>query len=188
MATCQIDLDGLDNHRFWKDYWNNGLVVTALYFLPYLRAMPQRSGAALAAIINAPTGGVLIHCMEGRDRTGMIALLLLAAVDNNTEDIVADYLETVRLGDLRAATSNRDNDEALIEELCRFHGSTAQDAFRSAVTGLQLSARFAASGLTDQELHGLRTWSGVISVQPPSRPAFCSLASGSRTRVREHLG
>lgn len=31
VATRQVDLDGLENHSFWKDYWDNGLVgaVTA---------------------------------------------------------------------------------------------------------------------------------------------------------------
>ena len=168
VATRQVDLDGLENHSFWKDYWDNGLVGTALYFRPHLRTMPERSGAALAAIITAPPGGVLFHCMGGQDRTGMIAMLLLAAIDTDIEDIVDDYLETVRLGDLRAATSNRNSDEALIEELCQSHGSTTEDAFRSVVTGLQLSALLASAGLTDQEIHGLRTWRGAVRTQPPA--------------------
>jgi hypothetical protein len=78
VTTLAVDLDGLDNDAFWADYWDNGLVGTALYYLPHLRAMPERAVAALTAIVSAPPGGVLFHCMGGRDRTGLIAMLLLA--------------------------------------------------------------------------------------------------------------
>ena len=77
LTTVAVDLDGLENQEFWSDYWDNGLVGTALYFLPHLAAMPERSGAALSALVTARPGGVLFHCIGGRDRTGMIAMLLL---------------------------------------------------------------------------------------------------------------
>lgn len=117
LTTLNVDLDGLDNDDFWKDFWSNGLVGTALYFLPHLDAMPERSVAALSVLASAPKGRVLFHCMGGRDRTGLIAMLLLAAIDTEPDAIVDDYLETVRLADLRAATANRNNAEAKIEAL-----------------------------------------------------------------------
>jgi len=46
VSTVAVDLDGLDNKEFWKDYWDNGLVGTALYYAPHLQAMPQRSVGA----------------------------------------------------------------------------------------------------------------------------------------------
>lgn len=52
----------------------------------------------MRAIANARPGGVVIHCHSGKDRTGMVAALLLslAGVDRGT--IVADYAESqVRL-------------------------------------------------------------------------------------------
>ena len=97
LTTLDVDLDGLDNADFWKDFWSNGLVGTALYFLPHLDAMPQRSIAVLSALASAPTGGVLFHCMGGRDRTGLIAMLLLAAIDAEPDgfEIIVD--DRVRL-------------------------------------------------------------------------------------------
>ncbi|HEY3629501.1 MAG TPA: tyrosine-protein phosphatase [Jatrophihabitantaceae bacterium] len=138
VSTVAVDLDGLENRQFWTDYWDNGLVGTALYYLPYLQAMPDRAVAALSAIVSAPAGGVLFHCMGGRDRTGLIAMLLLAAIDVDATEIVDDYLETVRRGDLRAAAVNGTNDEAGIEALCRRHGTSTTDAFADAVRGLDL--------------------------------------------------
>jgi protein-tyrosine phosphatase len=49
---------------------------------------------AVAAIANAPEGGVLIHCAAGKDRTGLIAALLLALVDVPDETVAADYALT----------------------------------------------------------------------------------------------
>ena len=45
----------------------------------------------LTAIADARPGGVLFHCMGGRDRTGMITMLVLALVGVAPEDIAADY-------------------------------------------------------------------------------------------------
>ena len=50
--------------------------------------------AVMAAIANAPEGGVLIHCAAGKDRTGLIAALLLGLVRVAPEMIAADYALT----------------------------------------------------------------------------------------------
>lgn len=48
---------------------------------------------ALATIAFSP-GTVAFHCAAGQDRTGVLAAALLLALGTDTEDIVADYLET----------------------------------------------------------------------------------------------
>jgi protein tyrosine/serine phosphatase len=50
--------------------------------------------AIVGAIADAPTGGVLIHCHAGKDRTGMVMALALSAVGVSDEDIAADYALT----------------------------------------------------------------------------------------------
>jgi protein-tyrosine phosphatase len=63
----------------------------------YLWSLDRFGGlvaAALAAIANAPEGGVLIHCAAGKDRTGLIAALLLALVDVPDRTVAADYALT----------------------------------------------------------------------------------------------
>jgi hypothetical protein len=47
--------------------------------------------AAVAAIADAPAGTVVVHCMAGRDRTGMLVALVLAAAGVPDEVIAADY-------------------------------------------------------------------------------------------------
>ena len=56
LITINVDLDGLDNANVWKDYRDNGLVGTAMYFLPHLAAMPERSATVLTALAGAPDG------------------------------------------------------------------------------------------------------------------------------------
>ncbi|MCI4658512.1 tyrosine-protein phosphatase [Cryobacterium zhongshanensis] len=158
LTTLTVDLDGLDNGVFWKDFWSNGLSGTALYFLPHLEAMPERSVAVLSALASAPEGGVLFHCMGGRDRTGLIAMLLLAAIDTKPDAIVDDYLETVRLADLRAATSNRNNAEPEIEALCQTYGTTTEGAFRSALLGLDLVTLLASPELNEANTAAVTSW------------------------------
>ncbi|CAN5740069.1 tyrosine-protein phosphatase [soil metagenome] len=56
------------------------------------------NGAGIAAIVravaDAPSGGVLIHCHAGKDRTGLAVALLLALLGVSHEDIADDYAMT----------------------------------------------------------------------------------------------
>ncbi|MFZ4663246.1 MAG: tyrosine-protein phosphatase [Caldilineaceae bacterium] len=45
----------------------------------------------LQVIADAPPGGVLFHCVSGKDRTGVIAALLQTLVDVEVETIIVDY-------------------------------------------------------------------------------------------------
>lgn len=46
---------------------------------------------ALKAVADAPDGAVLYHCFLGKDRTGILTMLLLTVAGVNEDDIVADY-------------------------------------------------------------------------------------------------
>lgn len=162
LHTASVDLDGRENEAFWRDYWDNGLMATALYFLPHLRAMPERACAALSAIVSAPPGGVLFHCMGGRDRTGLISMLLLFAGGVDPEEIVDDYLETVRRGELRAASENRNNTEPDIELLCHSHGSTTEQAFRMALAALDFEQVLSEGGMNLDDRLALGSWRGHL--------------------------
>ena len=66
----------------------------------YLRMLDHYRGGvadAMAAVAQAPEGGVLIHCAAGKDRTGLISALLLGLVDVPAETIAADYAMTAEL-------------------------------------------------------------------------------------------
>ena len=54
-------------------------------------AVGQRIGAIFASMAEAPDGGVLFHCFAGRDRTGVVAALLLRLAGVGIDTIVEDY-------------------------------------------------------------------------------------------------
>ncbi|MDH7808712.1 MULTISPECIES: tyrosine-protein phosphatase [Rhizobium/Agrobacterium group] len=63
----------------------------------YLQALSSRGEAirmVVETIAHAGEGGVLFHCTAGKDRTGIIAALLLAAAGVPRETILADYALT----------------------------------------------------------------------------------------------
>ncbi|MBD5382347.1 tyrosine-protein phosphatase [Clavibacter sepedonicus] len=161
--VAHVDLDGLDDHPdFWVPYWDTGLVGTPLYYLPHLAELPERAGSALRAILEAPAGGVLFHCGAGRDRTGLVALLLLLAVGAEPDEIVDDYLEAIRLGPERSANSGQPDMEPAIEAFLAERGTTSEAAFQDAMDGVDLDGLLEAVGFTDAERRALRTWRGAI--------------------------
>ena len=161
LTTLHVDHDGLDEHPdFWVDYWETGLVGTALYYLPHLAALPQRTGAVLAALAEAPEGGVLFHCMAGRDRTGLVAAILLSAVDTEPDAIVEDYLETVRRASLDPG--NREEAEAEMEAFCATYSTSTEGAFRDALAGLDVDAIFDAAALPGDVRSRVLSWRGSV--------------------------
>ncbi|WP_454858971.1 tyrosine-protein phosphatase [Rhizobium binxianense] len=60
----------------------------------YLRALDQRGIAireVLEAITEIPGGAVLFHCAAGKDRTGILAALLLSIAGVGREHVLDDY-------------------------------------------------------------------------------------------------
>jgi protein tyrosine/serine phosphatase len=71
--------------------------------------------AAMArAVAHAASGGVLIHCLAGKDRTGIAVAMLLALVGVSEADIAADYAlsETSLAAELAAALAAAQDAEA----------------------------------------------------------------------------
>ena len=60
-------------------------------YLLFLEHFKVNVAAAIRAIANAPEGGVVVHCMGGKDRTGLVTALLLDLAGVDTEQIAADY-------------------------------------------------------------------------------------------------
>jgi hypothetical protein len=63
----------------------------------YRYVVTERAAAVagvVSAIAEAPPGAVLFHCQAGKDRTGIVAAVLLRLVGVSREDVVGDYLRT----------------------------------------------------------------------------------------------
>jgi protein tyrosine/serine phosphatase len=62
----------------------------AYSYVEFLERNQERFAAALAAVADAP-GPVVIHCMGGKDRTGLVAALLLRLAGVSIDEIGRDY-------------------------------------------------------------------------------------------------
>ncbi len=84
--------------------------VDAMYSLIMERCRTQ-IGDAISAVAVAPEGGVLVYCHAGKDRTGLIAALVLAVVGVPYATIAKDYALSERcLQPLYASQLQREGD------------------------------------------------------------------------------
>lgn len=60
-------------------------------YLLFLERFERNVAAGIRAVARAPEGGVAVHCVGGKDRTGLLSALLLHLAGVDTEQIAADY-------------------------------------------------------------------------------------------------
>jgi protein-tyrosine phosphatase len=126
-------------------------------YLLFLEHFKRNAGASLRAVARAPAGGVLVHCVGGKDRTGLLTafLLDLAGVDRN--EVAADYaLSEERLRPRHEAWLAAAETEAERERVRRISRTPA-----AAMIGVfeELDRRYGGvdgylreAGVTDEEL------------------------------------
>ncbi len=61
------------------------------FYVEWLRRWGDRFAAAIAAVAEARDGPVVVHCQVGKDRTGLVSVLLLRLAGVSAEDVADDY-------------------------------------------------------------------------------------------------
>jgi protein-tyrosine phosphatase len=157
IETLLIPLDDIEDLDLWHRLTGEGLDGTPLYYRPFLDAKPERVAAALTAIARVPEGGVIFHCGSGRDRTGLISLLLLSLAGVTPEAIVADYELTLgQLTPLYAALG-LDIEEFDVREHLKSRGTTVSETIISLLRDLNVAEYLAAAGVSAADIDALRT-------------------------------
>lgn len=112
---------------------------------------------ALAVIAAASSGPLLFHCVAGKDRTGVIAALLLALADVVPEAIAADYAAST--GNLRDAYLRRyrDGDAAALSEAVRCPEQAVYNMLEYLRRAGGPRAYLAGIGLEEAQITRLRT-------------------------------
>jgi protein tyrosine/serine phosphatase len=161
-GTVSTPVFDFDDREFWDrwDWHQRDAVpfVPGAFYRGALERWPQRFADAVAAIADAPAGGVLIHCHIGRDRTGLVAALAMALAGIPLDEIAADYaLSDHRLeprfdGWLRAATDETTRAQLERDRSHRAHPEELLGAF----AGFDVGAYLAAAGLTEAQVVRLR--------------------------------
>jgi protein-tyrosine phosphatase len=64
---------------------------TAAVYLEFLERFRPNFARAVSAVANAPDGAVIVHCQGGKDRTGLVAAMLLRLAGVGIDAIAEDY-------------------------------------------------------------------------------------------------
>lgn len=105
VTTIEVAIEDVTDTEFAQRWASSDLWCTPLYYRDALRRWPERHAAAISAIARARPGGVLFHCIRGHDRTGIIALLLLALAGVTPDEMIEDAAQSLAAVSTRPATS-----------------------------------------------------------------------------------
>jgi protein-tyrosine phosphatase len=110
----------------------------------------------LGQIAAAPAGPLLFHCVAGKDRTGIIAALMLALAEVEPEYIAADYAQSSRmLGDAYLIRySDADPQDILENVRCPEEGVHNMLAYLKSEGGIQAYLR--KIGVSELQIARLR--------------------------------
>ncbi|WP_017568839.1 tyrosine-protein phosphatase [Nocardiopsis halotolerans] len=156
MTRVEVPLDDVEDTLFWRDLNRRGLNGTPLYYPLFLERKGERCAEVVTALAQAGPGGVLFHCGAGRDRTGLVALLLLALAGVGADVIADDYeLSTAELVPLFQAMGYRDQGPVIAAVLSE-RGLTLRDTVLDALRGLDAYAYLLEAGVREEDLTALR--------------------------------
>jgi protein-tyrosine phosphatase len=158
LTEIHVPIDGTDDEDFWAPLRANGHWGTVLYYASFLQRFPDRIATAVRAFSDAPAGGVLLHCGRGRDRTGLVSMVLLSLAGVRPADIVEDYRasDSDRVVGLRAALGLPD-DTTNVEAIYERAGTTSGDAIAQFVRSLDAESVLLSNGLAAHDLDRVRT-------------------------------
>jgi protein-tyrosine phosphatase len=140
--TVEVAIEDFTDTEFINKWVDTGLWCTPLYYRDALQRWPERHAAAIRAVAQAQPGGVLIHCKRGHDRTGIIAILLLALAGVSADNIASDYELSI--------------DPEREEFLAREHTNT-RETILATLASLDIDTYLIAGGLSQIDLKTIRT-------------------------------
>ncbi len=154
MTRLEVPLDDIEDTEFWQYIADEQLDGTPLYYRIFLDRKAERCAAVLKALARAESG-VLFHCTSGRDRTGLISLLLLALADVDPETIAADYaLSTKAVLPLYRALGVEDQ-TALLEAALARRQTTIREAVLATLDGFDVRDYLVRAGMAADEVDRL---------------------------------
>jgi protein-tyrosine phosphatase len=136
-------------------------IATRDAYLIFLERFAGNVAASVRAVANAPEGAVVIHCVGGKDRTGLLSAFLLHLAGVPDDEIAADYgYSEVRLQPRHDAWLASAADDEERERLRRIAASPGE-AMRGVFAELErrhgsVDGYLRSTGLTDEELERAR--------------------------------
>ncbi len=140
---------------FYEHWSKIDSLASPLYFPAMLAEYPLRVIAAVRAIATAAPGCVLFHCAGGKDRTGLLALVLLTLAGAAPEEIIADYLLSYERMKHRYDELGVPDQLTAVTELLASHGTTIEASLTASIESVAMPGYLLRNGLTDTELAAL---------------------------------
>lgn len=155
ITTVRVPLEPVGT-PFYERWTKIDNLASPLYFPAMLTEQPELVVTAVRAIANAAPGCVVFHCAGGKDRTGLLALVLLRLAGATPDEIIADYLLTYeRMKQRYHELGVRDQLTAVRELLAR-HNTTIEASLASTIAALTMPDFLLENGLAGTELGALR--------------------------------
>ncbi|MFC3452304.1 tyrosine-protein phosphatase [Amycolatopsis speibonae] len=152
-VPAPLDPVGTPFYEHWTKIDNLG---SPLYYPAMLAEHPEPVITAVRAIANAAPGCVVFHCAGGKDRTGLLALVLLTLAGATPEEIIADYLLTYdRMKQRYDELGFRDQLTA-VNDVLAARDTTIEASLTSTITSLTMPDFLLGNGLSDAELAALQ--------------------------------
>jgi protein tyrosine/serine phosphatase len=136
-------------------------MATRDVYLIFLERFKRNVGAAVRAVAHAPEGGVVIHCVGGKDRTGLLSAFLLHLAGVADDEIASDYaLSEERLRPRHEAWFAAAESDEELERLQRI-AQTPAASMSGVFSELEqryggVEAYLREAGVTDEELELVR--------------------------------
>jgi protein-tyrosine phosphatase len=156
ITTVHAPLDpvGTPFYEHWKSIDN---LASPLYFPAMLAERPQPVIAAVRAIARAAPGCVAFHCAGGKDRTGLLALVLLTLARATPDEIISDYLLSYDRMKQRYDELGARDQLAAVTTLLASRGTTIEASLTSTIASLTMPGYLLQNGLSATELGALHT-------------------------------
>lgn len=143
-----------DDTEFWIRW--RAFNCTPLYYQAFLKHWPDRIATVVSSFAQANPGGVLIHCGVGRDRTGLIAMLLLALADVAPEHIAADYEMSADRLRSRVDQLGPGADDELIKIILKRENTSNRATILATLKEINVDQYLRSGGLSDHDLEVAR--------------------------------
>ena len=141
IQVVSVEIEDVTNKDFVQKWATTDLWGTPLYWIDALNLWAHRHAAALKAIAQAQSGGVLFHCIRGYDRTGIITFLLLSLVGVSMKDITADYELSV---------------DPVRDQLLAERNTNVYEVLQKTLDGIDLENYLLEGGMTQADMDAIR--------------------------------
>jgi hypothetical protein len=149
VTALRLPVQDAADTEYMQAWADTGLWGTPLFFRDALAKWPGYYVEILNAIASTQ-GGVLLHCVRGHDRTGIVVALLLSLIGTRPEAVIDDYMHDSARFALAAPDAHQTVHEAL-----KAAGATLEAEF-SALNSTTVLERLMEAGLSAETIHALR--------------------------------